>query len=97
MTIRHVVLFEPLETASDDDLNTLVNTLRSFSAIPGVSHLAAGLDFSLRSEYRVSFTCDFESTDALQAYLDHPDHQAVVTGYLPTVVKQGWKVVDFEF
>lgn len=97
MTIRHVVLFEPLDSATDGDLNTLVNTLRSFAAIPGVSQPAAGLDFSLRSEYRVSFTCDFASSDALQAYLDHPDHQAVVTKFLPTVVKQGWKVVDFEY
>lgn len=78
--IRHCVFvrFQPDFPAADRDA-IYADLLALKAEVPGFISMSAGPNISpepLDKGFRHGFTMDFESMDALKAYLVHPKHQA---------------------
>lgn len=78
--IEHVVLFKlkaDAPAAKKDDLMTSLVSLKE--TIPGILHASAGENFSARAQgYTHGFVARFKDRAALEAYIVHPAHVAVV-------------------
>lgn len=78
--VDHLVLFAVKEDAAAEDVEELLSSINGLrSSIPNVIDLSAGEDFSGRGKgYTHGLFVRFRTVDDLRAYLEHPDHQAVV-------------------
>jgi hypothetical protein len=78
--VDHLVLFAVQDDASAEDVEDLLSSLRSLrSSIENVMDLSVGEDFSGRAKgYTHGLFARFRTSDDLRAYLNHPDHLAVV-------------------
>jgi len=78
--VDHLVLFAVKEDASAEDVEELLSSINGLrSSIPNVMDLSAGEDFSGRGKgYTHGLFVRFRTVDDLRAYLEHPEHQAVV-------------------
>ncbi len=78
--VDHLVLFAVKEDAAAEDVEELLSSIKGLrSSIPNVIDLSAGEDFSGRGKgYTHGLFVRFRTVDDLRAYLEHPDHQAVV-------------------
>ena len=78
--IDHLVFVVAREDASPEDIEDLIASIRNLKdTVPGVVDLSAGENFSQRSGgYTHGVFVRFETTEDLQGYIEHPDHQAVV-------------------
>ena len=78
--VDHLVLFAVNDDASAEDVEDLLASIRSLrGSIPNVVDLSVGKDFSGRAKgYTHGLFVRLRTTDDLRAYLDHPDHRAVV-------------------
>ena len=78
--VDHLVLFTVDNDASSEDVEDLLSSLRALrSGIPNVLDLSVGEDFSGRAKgYTHGLFARFRTADDLRAYLDHPEHRAVV-------------------
>ncbi|MDX8384176.1 MAG: Dabb family protein [Ghiorsea sp.] len=90
--IKHLVMW----TLHDkNDALMVKNTLEALkSKVPSILDIEVGIDFSdTDASADVVLYSTFDDLDALQAYKDHPDHQAV----LPMMAKvtSSRKVVDY--
>lgn len=68
------------DDASAEDVEDLLSSIRSLrSSIENVMDLSVGEDFSGRAKgYTHGLFARFRTSDDLRAYLNHPDHRAVV-------------------
>lgn len=79
----HVVMWRLLESAGGYPaaqnavrMKAELETMRG--RIPGMPYLEVGIDTRRRANsYDVVLICVFDSAEALEAYHDHPDHNAV--------------------
>jgi hypothetical protein len=94
--IDHLVFLAAREDASPEDIEDLIASIRRLKdTVPGVVDLSVGENFSPRSGgYTHGLFVRFETADGLQAYLEHPDHQAVAEK-LDRLTSR--IVVDYEF
>ena len=78
--VDHLVLFAVSDDASPEDVEDLLASIRGLrGSIPNVMDLSVGEDFSGRAKgYTHGLFVRLRTTDDLRAYLDHPDHKAVV-------------------
>ena len=78
--VDHLVLFAVKDDASAEDVEDLLSSLRALKgSIPNVMDLSVGEDFSGRAKgYTHGLFVRLRTVDDLRAYLDHPEHQAVV-------------------
>lgn len=96
--IKHIVMWRLREEAGDKATNALElkRQLEGLNGrIPGLIRLEIGIDFSRESESSdVVLYSEFDSHAALQAYQNHPEHNAVI----PFVksVRGERRVVDYE-
>jgi antibiotic biosynthesis monooxygenase (ABM) superfamily enzyme len=94
--IDHLVFLSARDDASEEDVEDLISSIRNLKdSVPGVIDLSAGENFSPRSGgYTHGIFVRFETTEDLQGYIEHPDHQAVVEKLdrLTTRI-----VVDYEY
>ncbi|QEV99144.1 Dabb family protein [Microbacterium caowuchunii] len=98
MTLRHIVAWklatddaaERAEQAQRiaDDLNALRDV------VPAIIDINVGPDVLGGGNWDVALVADFADADALDAYQNHPAHQAVV-GYVRSVVADR-VAVDYE-
>ena len=97
--MTHVVMWRLLETAMGRTaqenairLKAGLETMRG--RIPGMTSLDVGIDTRRRANsFDVVLICDFESAEALEAYHDHPAHEAVKP--LVQAVRDETIVVDY--
>jgi hypothetical protein len=79
--IRHIVLIRFKPSLSEAEIAALFTELGQIrSQLPGFLAITAGRSESpeqMERGYMHGFVIDFADWDALQAYQDHPDHQAV--------------------
>jgi len=83
MPMVHVVMWRLLETAQGRTatenallMKAELETMRG--RIPGMPFLQVGVDARRRANsYDVVLICVFDDAEALEAYHDHPDHNAV--------------------
>lgn len=94
--VDHIVLFAVREDISREDADDLLRSLGALkSSVPGVADLSVGEDFSGRAGgYTHGLFVRFHDRDALQGYMDHPDHRAVVEKLEERTT--GRLVVDYE-
>ena len=94
--VDHLVLFAVNDDASTEDVEDLLSSIRDLrGSIPNVMDLSVGEDFSGRAKgYTHGLFVRFRTADDLRAYLDHPNHQAVVEKL--DVLTTGRLVVDYD-
>lgn len=94
--VDHLVLFAVNDDASPEDVEDLLASIRNLrGSIPNVLDLSVGEDFSGRAKgYTHGIFVRLRTTDDLRAYLDHPDHQAVVEKL--DALTTGRLVVDYD-
>jgi hypothetical protein len=91
------VLFAVKDDASSEDVEDLLSSLRALrSSITNVMDLSVGKDFSGRAKgYTHGLFVRFRTSDDLRAYLNHPEHQAVVEKL--DALTTGRLVVDYDY
>lgn len=94
--VDHLVLFAVNDDASAEDVEDLLASIRDLrGSIPNVMDLSVGEDFSGRAKgYTHGLFVRLRTADDLQAYLDHPDHRAVVEKL--DALTTGRLVVDYD-
>lgn len=98
MTLRHVVAWK----LATDDADVRAEQARRISddlmalqgVVPSIIDIRVGPDVVGSGNWDVALVADFADEDALNAYVHHPDHQAVVA-YVRSVVSDR-VAVDFE-
>ncbi|MEM6615633.1 MAG: Dabb family protein [Pseudomonadota bacterium] len=73
--IRHIVLFS---ATAEEHIDTIVETLSGYSAIPEVRDLAVSRNLkmdSLSNEFDVVLRVSFATRDDLKAYKAHPIYE----------------------
>ena len=76
--IRHVVLFNTKPGSSQDEIDAMTEAApRLLGRIPGVRNLALSITFEVVEppRYRYGLTMEFDTEEAMRAYLPHPLHQ----------------------
>src|SRR5437764_12669014 len=80
--LRHVVLFSFKDSATSEQVDTIVTGFRQLSsAVPGIAAYEWGTNVSpegLNGGFTHCFTLTFEKAADRDAYLVHPAHQAFV-------------------
>jgi len=87
--IRHIVAWklkseDPVEKAAQAQ-KVSADLLALRGVVPSILEIAVGPDVVGGTNWDVALVADFADQAALDAYLTHPDHQAVV-GYVRSVV-----------
>lgn len=79
--IRHVVVFKLKSSVDAKTVDHVFSALKDLQTkVPGITSISAGRDSSpegLQRGHTHGFTVDFTDGAARDAYLPHPDHQAV--------------------
>ncbi len=90
------MLFAVNDDASPEDVEDLLASIRNLrGSIPNVMDLSVGEDFSGRAKgYTHGIFVRLRTTDDLRAYLNHPEHQAVVEKL--DALTTGRLVVDYD-
>jgi len=95
--VLHVVLFRWKPDASPDQVAQARQALLGLAEhIPGIQEIQCGDNFSERSRgFQTVLFVRFANRQALEAYLPHPAHRAVVEQYV-NPLREDSLVVDFE-
>lgn len=97
--MTHVVMWRLLETALGRSAHENAILLKAGleamrGRIPGMTGLEVGIDTRRRSNsFDVVLICGFESAEALEAYHDHPAHEAVKP--LAAAIRSDTVIVDY--
>lgn len=81
--VTHVVMWRLLanamgRTAPENALRMKAGLETMRGQIPGMTYLDVGIDTRRRANsFDIVLICNFESAEALEAYHDHPAHEAV--------------------
>lgn len=100
--IRHIVLITFKPEISEAQVNALFAELESIKAqLPGLVAISSGRSESpekMERGYMHGFVADFADWDALQAYQDNADHQALGAKLTAAAVggKDGILCFDYE-
>ena len=97
--IVHVVLVWLKEPGNAAHRARVIETTRGFSTIPGVDEIRVGESVpshrpSVDDSFDIGLYIIFSSTEALQAYLSHPEHKTAQRTILRPLVE---KVVIYDF
>ncbi|MBL8023391.1 MAG: Dabb family protein [Elusimicrobia bacterium] len=78
--LEHVVLFKLKVDVAEEKKEGLMRSLLSLrDVIPGILQVSAGVNFSARAQgYTHGFVARFQDRVALDHYISHPAHVAVV-------------------
>jgi len=95
--IEHIVLFKIKTDASEDKKRAMLYALLDLKdRVPGILHASAGVNFSARAQgYTHGFVVRFKDRAALDAYLPHPAHVAVVETHVKPL-SEGVLALDYE-
>jgi hypothetical protein len=95
--VEHMVIFKfGSETTEEQLQNCAKQAIELKSHIDGIVDIAAGVNFSDRSQgFQLGLTVRFTDRAALEAYTPHPKHQELVA-YTVSLGRTDILVVDFE-
>lgn len=95
--IEHIVLFKLKTDASEGKKRALLDALLALkNSVPGIVQASAGINFSARAQgYTHGFVVRFKDRAALDAYLPHPAHVAVVESHVKPL-SEGVLALDYE-
>ena len=97
--IHHIVVFWLKEPGNVEHRTTLIETTKSFTEIPGVLSVSAGLALPSDREvvddsFDVAISMSFENEAAFQTYQSHPIHVKAQQKNLKSIVEK-FIVYDF--
>jgi hypothetical protein len=96
--VKHIVLFKFKEGTTAEQIDTAQSALMDLSEdVPGIEDYVSGANNSsegLSQGYTHGFVMSFESADARDAYLVHPEHTRVKAQLMPWI--EALVVFDFE-
>ncbi len=85
----HIVLMKPKADATEADLDQIRSKILDLQRlVPGIESITFGPNLSiepLTQGYTLGFIVQFTDAAARDAYLPHPDHQAVLPFVQPVV------------
>jgi hypothetical protein len=86
--VEHIVLFQWKPEATGEQIAAAVEGLRALkSKVPGIVDLTCGETFTDRGKgYTHGLVVRLTDRAALDAYLPHPEHQAVVQGHVRPIM-----------
>lgn len=93
--IRHMVFFNVLPSASDEQIGAVIEHAQTkLAKIPGVRNLALSTTFEVVQPvaYRYGLTMEFADDAALRAYIEHPVHQEFRQIFFP--IRDTYLVTD---
>ena len=93
--IRHIVMFNTLSTASQEDVTAVLRSAKEdLAGIEGVKNLAVSTSFEVVEPpaYRYAITMEFESDASLQSYMVHPTHDEFRGIFFP--IRDDFMIVD---
>jgi hypothetical protein len=92
--LRHVVIIKAPEGTASADLDALVDALAALPAqISEIGTYEVGRDLGLREgNGSVGISATFASPADLNAYIDHPAHQRVVTEHIRAIGAETFRV-----
>ena len=78
--IRHIFLGTVREGVSDQQLDELIQAWSTMpDRVPGLRRLTAGRNVSPRDRrYSIALVADLDDMQAWEAYMDHPEHLAII-------------------
>jgi len=93
--LQHVVLFKLKKSATPEAIENFVDALRSLKTIPGVTRCKVGTYIKpsemydkykdRRNGYTHILIIRVRDVEALQAYMDHPEHLRVVKEFVDPI------------
>ena len=88
--IDYVVLFRLIDGAPGELVDELIGTLTELSGrLDGVLEYRVGRDAGIRPDNDdFAIVARFRDRSALDAYLLHPEHLAIITRYVPQLVAE---------
>lgn len=93
--VNHMVIFKFSPETTEAQLDECVRRARELKDIPGVVDLAAGRNFSDRSQgFAIGLNVRFADVASLETYAPHPMHQAFLA-FLGQMDNTDIIVVDF--
>jgi hypothetical protein len=94
--VIHLVLFKFSETATPDQILQLMAHIKILkNKIPGIETLSFGENFSERAKgYTNAVTITFTDQSALQNFIKHPLHQALIKDFIKPILAD-MIVVDY--
>lgn len=92
--ITHVVLLQPKEEISSEEINTALKQVQALrEAIPGIIDVEIGENRSTNHQgYTYGFVMHFVNADFLKAYAPHPAHR-IVSDELVRICRS---IIDFD-
>src|SRR5437764_15028576 len=95
--IVHVVLFKWTEEATPEAISAALQALLGLKdRIPGILDITGGPNFSDRNKgFTHGLVVRFANRAALDTYIPHPEHQAVVHNHI-SPIRADILVVDYE-
>ncbi|MBK8576521.1 MAG: Dabb family protein [Elusimicrobia bacterium] len=95
--LEHVVLFKLKADAPETKKTDLMKSLVALQGvIPGILYASAGVNFSARAQgYTHGFVARFKDRTALDHYISHPAHVAVVEQKVKPI-SEGVLALDYE-
>lgn len=98
-TVRHVVVFDYKEGASEEDIRAVTDAFRSLQdKIPGIVSFEHGVNNSpegLNQGFTHVYLLTFENAAARDAYLPHPEHDKFGQLLRASGIFEGAFVVDY--
>lgn len=85
--LHHLVMIHVADGTPDESVDAMVAALRELpSLIPSIESYSVGRDAGLREgNAAVGITATFEGADGWREYVDHPDHQRVISEHIAPI------------
>eukprot|EP00293_Proteomonas_sulcata_P009918 CAMPEP_0184306266 /NCGR_PEP_ID=MMETSP1049-20130417/15307_1 /TAXON_ID=77928 /ORGANISM="Proteomonas sulcata, Strain CCMP704" /LENGTH=99 /DNA_ID=CAMNT_0026618487 /DNA_START=33 /DNA_END=332 /DNA_ORIENTATION=+ len=99
MPIRHVVIFKFKPDAQEAIASAKAALLALQGKIDGLTSMTFGETFTTdrANGYTHCLVSDHGSKEALQAYAEHADHQAIITTHIRPNLEAPPMALDFEY
>ena len=85
--VSHIVFVWAKENTSKENIAAMISRAEMLSKIAGVNSMKVGTAVpsersTVDDSYDVGITLSFDTVDAMQAYLEHPEHVNYVSTYV---------------
>ena len=91
--VKHIVMWTLHDKSKATEVKVTLEALNA--TVPSITHLEVGIDYSnTEASADIVLNSTFADHAALEAYVNHPTHQAVIP--MMQEVTSSRKVVDYE-
>ena len=96
--VRHMAVFRWTDEATDEQKQHVAAELSRLPAlIPSLRAYHIGSDLGInQGNFDVGVVADFDDVDGYLAYRDHPEHRAILVGFIRPILAER-AAVQYEF